>query len=520
MLTFIRTLIGAFVCLSLAVDLYAQSPSPNRPRQRSADRSPTSEATDSKGKESEKKEEKKPVTAIVGGDIVTVTSGTIRNGTVLIQDGKILKLGRDVEVPSDATVIDAKGRTITPGFVAISMSGVGLSGAPPGGSESNQNQSRLRDELNPFDRNIQLTLSAGITSGCVQVRAGGGGRGRRDPAEGYEYDERFMGFDPVESELEGMRDPVERAFGELVRLCPCCSLPILPTEPITDPAPTEIVPQKSSVIKMSYGKLEGMFVKETAFLELNAGALTGVTNQAAWRDQISKARKYLEDQAKHEQATREGKKSPPPRKPVSDEVLSLVKGEIAMRIPGNRVSEIRDLIQLAKELKYRLVIAGALEAWVHPNELAEAGVEVTITPRIRREARFGEEETSGSWIELPRVLESAGVPFAVDALSPSVSLGGLAGRDLMSLPLEAAFAVRGGASEARALRAITIIPATMIGLQDRIGSLEVGKDADLLILSGPPLDYRTYVEKAIVNGNPVYNRSADKLLPLEDAQSE
>jgi imidazolonepropionase-like amidohydrolase len=108
------------------------------------------------------------------------------------------------------------------------------------------------------------------------------------------------------------------------------------------------------------------------------------------------------------------------------------------------------------------------------------------------------------------------VPFAVSTLSSSISLNGLAGRDLTSLPLEAAFAVRGGASERKALAAITIAPAKLLGVDDRIGSVEVGKDADLLILNGPPLDYRTYVETALVNGRVAYRRGEARVLPVYD----
>ncbi len=97
-------------------------------------------------------------------------------------------------------------------------------------------------------------------------------------------------------------------------------------------------------------------------------------------------------------------------------------------------------------------------------------------------------------------------------------MGGLAGRDLTSLPLEAAFAVRGGADERTALQALTIMPATMMGLQDRIGSIEKGKDADLLILNGPPLDYRTYVEQAIVAGKVAYDRGQDRVFPVFDRE--
>ena len=449
---------------------------------------------------------KKEIVAITGGDIITVTRERIRKGTILIENGKIIGLGQNVEIPEGAERIDATGKTITPGFVAISMTGVGTAGG--------QSNGKLTDQLNPFDRNIQLALGVGITSGCVQVpRAGGFGR-RRSPENGFDETDRFPGFDPDEREVANWISDEIKAFGESTPLCPCCNLPILPTEPITPTEPSPIVPQVSAVIKMTYKTLDGMVVKENGFLDLTPGALTGSTNQDAWRSQLNKAKEYLKEQAAHEQAIKEGKKVNPPRKPVGDEILSLVKKEISLRIPASRVSEIRELLQLSKEFDYKLVISGGVEAWVIPKELAESGASAIITPRSRRQPRFGEEETSGSWIELPRVLEEAGVPFSVQPLGQSISLDGLAGRDLTSLPLEAAFAVRGGASEAKALASITIVPATMMGLQDRIGSIEVGKDADLLILNGPPLDYRSYVEKAIVNGKLVYDRPVDKILPV------
>ena len=78
------------------------------------------------------------------------------------------------------------------------------------------------------------------------------------------------------------------------------------------------------------------------------------------------------------------------------------------------------------------------------------------------------------------------------------------------------FAVSGGCSQKSALEALTIVPARMMGLQDRIGSLEAGKDADILIMDGHPLDYKTYVEKALVNGKVYYNRAEAKILPVFD----
>lgn len=449
---------------------------------------------------------KKEVIAIVGGDIITVTRERIRKGTILIEDGKIVGLGHNLTIPEGAERIDATGKTITPGFVAISMTGVGTAGG--------QSSGRFADQLNPFDRNIQLALAVGITTGCLQVPTAGGFGRRRSSNTGFEELDRFPGFDPDEKEVANWISDEIRSFGEAIPLCPCCNLPIIPTEPITPTEPSPIVPQVSSVIKMTYKSLDGMVVREKGFLDLTPGALTGATNQDAWRLQLNRGKDYLRDQAAHELAVKEGRKVNPPRKPVGDEILLLLKREIALRIPANRVGEIKELLQLAKEFDYKLVISGCVESWVIPTDLAESGASVIITPRTKRQPRFGEEDSSGSWIEMPRVLENAGVPFAVQTLGLSMSLDGLAGRDLSSLPLEAAFAVRGGASEAKALASITIVPATMMGLQDRIGSLEVGKDADLLILNGPPLDYRSYVEKAIVNGKLVYDRPVDKILPV------
>jgi imidazolonepropionase-like amidohydrolase len=173
----------------------------------------------------------------------------------------------------------------------------------------------------------------------------------------------------------------------------------------------------------------------------------------------------------------------------------------------------RDMIALAKELDYKLVLDGVQEAWLIPDELKKADVQVVLTPRNRRRPTPGKEETTGSSIETSGKLEHAGVPFAVAPLGTAVSLDGIAGRDLTSLMLEAAFAVRGGASEETALAALTITPARMLGLEKRIGSIEEGKDADLLILNGPPLDYRTVVDKAFVAGKVYYDRARTPIYP-------
>lgn len=487
--------------------------------------------------DSKKKESKSAVTAIVGGDIHPVTGPVVRKGTILIEDGKIKDIGQSVEVPEDATVIDATGKTITPGFVAINMSRVGMGRAPSG-------KEKLVDGLNPFDRNLKYALGVGITSGCVELAARRGRFGRR--ADDGTPAEIFPGLEePVEEFVtEAMMD-----YGDLdTALCPCCGLPVLPTEPITSQPPAAPKPQKMAVLKMSFSDLDSMLLKEDVFYSVSPGALSGALARHNFRKNLKLARQTIAEEkkagekkpstsrsrttaakpaadakskagAKPAAKSSSASKSKTAKKPKADpNLVKLLKGEVTMLVRANTVSEINDMVDLAMEQGFDLVVQGGIEAWVVADKLAAAGVGVIYTPRMRRRARKGLEEETGSFVESPRIFQDKGIPFSIATLSNSISMNGLAGRDLTSLPLEAAFAVRGGADERAALKAITITPARMLGLDDRIGSLEEGKDADILILNGSPLDYRTYVEQAIVAGKVAYERKEDKVYPLHDRQ--
>lgn len=525
----ISTVLLALMLVTQVTALQSQDEESRRSRGKSRERSEQPDTNKKAATASEEKEKPGPITAIVGGDIHTVTGPVIRGGTLLIQDGKILELGNSVEVPEGAKTIDATGRVITPGFIAINMSGLGVQSTP-------QKQDKLADALNPFDRNMKFALGVGITSGCVELSSRGGrGRGRRNG----EPEERFLGIDPQPEEFvtEALLD-----YGdEDTSLCPCCGLPVLPTEPITSTPPSQPQPRKFAAIKLSFGHLDSMLVEENVFYSPNPGALTGPLNRHNWRRDVLNAKKSIEAEsekkkapeasaAKEKSASASKSKGRPQTSGrsqssssanrggarVNPELVRLLKREVALRISAETVDEIKDMTDLADELGYDLVIEGATEGWLVADDISKTKAQVIYTPRRRRNARRGEESTSGSNVSSPGIFQNVGVPFAVSALSSSISMGGLAGRDLSSLPLEAAFAVRGGADEKTALAAITITPARMLGLEDRIGSLEVGKDADILILNGQPLDYRTYVEQAIVGGNLCYDRGEDKVYPVYD----
>lgn len=513
--------IGIFsVALSQEEDKPAKDKDPKKVEKKSDDKKDDAKKSDKKKEPEKKAEPENPVLAIVGGDIHTVTGPVIRGGTVLIQDGKILDVGQNVTIPEGAKEIDATGKILSPGFIAITMSRVGI-GSTPSGSN------KLADSVNAFDRNIKYSLGVGITTGCIELSTGRSSRRRRRNGA---PEERFLG---LQNKFEEFANQAERDFGtQDTDLCPCCGLPILPTEPVVPARPTAAQPRKHAVLKMSYGKSENMVVSENVFYSPSPGALNGALNRHNWRVNINKVKKYLADQkaeaekkataaktsstSKSKTGSSSTKKSGPSRRApsVDQALLRLVKKETYLRVSANTVDVIRDMIALAEELDYNLCIEGGVEAWVVAGELGQAKVPVIYTPRRQRRAVKGNESKSGSNIESTGIFQRAGVPFVTNALSSSISLGGLAGRDLSSLPLEAAFAVRGGATNQKALESLTIEAAKLLGLQDRIGSIEKGKDADILILNGPPLDYRTYVETAIVQGNVSYERAKDKILPV------
>jgi len=373
------------------------------------------------------------LTAIKGGDIYTITSGIVINGTILIKDGKIVRIGQGLDIPKDANVVDVRGKVVMPGLVAAATMGAAPS------------TDKIADSLDPFNYSVSMALASGVTSIFVT------GRG----------------------------------------------------------SPGESVGGATAVIKPTYGDMDNMLLKEPAAENLNIASYR-------WMDRTNfilkmrQAKEYLRKLADYEKAKAKNEKLEAPRKPGDiDSYLRLLRREMPARLSADKAGEIMKALELVDEFPFRLVIEGGTEAWTVADAIAARDVAVILSPREKQRPNEDISQPSGSNVENAAILKKAGVKFAI---IPAVShfymtMGGFAGRDLMTLPMDAAAAVSGGLDEQTALEAITITAAQILGVDDRVGSIQEGKDADIIVLGGHPFHYDTFVELTFVNGKLMYDKN-------------
>jgi imidazolonepropionase-like amidohydrolase len=390
------------------------------------------------------KPEKKPVyTALVGGDVVTVTKGVLKGGTVLLKDDKIFKVGPAVDLPEGTVKIDVTGKRVLPGFVATVAHNLALSGG----------SGKIADLLDPFSESVKLALAGGVTTAFVEPGGGGGG-----------------------------------LFGGGAA----------PQAP-------------GAVIKMSYGTLDGMLVLEPASVSL-ATWMTGNPSEVyELRENLQKARAHLEKERDFERRRVENKlragETPPKAAGPLEAYVKLLKGEIPGRLSAPNADDLRRALDLANEFKFKAVLTDVIEGWTIADEIGRAHAYCLVQPRAKAHAPRLSQKPAGSSIEQAAIFRKTGVKFALLPPNENVGTGGILGRDLQTLPLEGAFAIRGGLDEQTALEAITITAAEILGVETRLGSIEEGKDADLVVLDGDPFDYRTFVELTFVNGRLLYEKS-------------
>ena len=380
---------------------------------------------------------------VKNGCIYTITQGVIENGTVLMENGKIIAVGTDVAIPADAQVIDAQGQIVTPGLIDA-HSHIGLFGEPivPATADGNEKTGPVQsslfgvDSLNPADPAFPAVLAAGVTT--VYTGPGSsniiGGTGMAIKTIGRTV------YDMVIPGTEGMK----MALGE-------------------NP-------------KRNYGAEHKI-------------PSTRMGNAAVLREALINAQNY---QQKIEWAEAEGKKNTVDRNLGLEQLGKVLRREMKARIHCHRADDIMTAIRIAEEFNLDFVLEHATEGYKVADILADKHVPCVVGPLLMGPAKHELWEVR---LDNPAILARAGVKVAIQMDGSSITKW---------LPMNTGIAVREGLDIREALRAITINPAEIIGLGDRLGSIEVGKEADLAIWNGHPLSNFTTCQTVIVAGKVVH----------------
>jgi imidazolonepropionase-like amidohydrolase len=401
------------------------------------------------------------VIAIANGRTLTITQGTLDRATVLLDGEQIAAVGSEVAIPPGAEVYDVAGKVVMPGMIdAHCHVGIFADGIGHPHSDGNEMTDpvtphlRALDALNPGDPAFRELLEAGVTT----VLTG-----------------------PGSANLIG---------GQWICV-----------KTLPKAAVEEMILLEPAGMKMALGENP-----KRVYGDQHKAPSTRMGNAALLRAALVAAQNYLDKWARYERALEvyaagQGDQEKPPDKPERDLKLEalgrVLRRELKARVHAHRADDMLTAIRIAEEFGLDLTLEHATEGYKIAGVLAEKGIPVTAGPILFSRSKF---ELKDMTPRNPGLMSKAGVKVAIQTDEMSA---------VKYLSINAALAVREGMSEEAALAGITIVPAEIIGVADRVGSLEAGKDADVVVLSGHPFDYRTVVEMVFVDGALVFRREAD-----------
>ncbi len=386
--------------------------------------------------------------AITNGKLMTITQGVVENGTLLIEDGKIAALGAQVEIPAQAEILDARGKWVMPGLIEA-HSHIAV-----------QEEPKVTGEMGDLNEN-----SSAITP---QVRA-------------------MDAFYPRDMGIEAVR----RAG-----FTTCCVLP----------GSANLIGGTGFAFKTREGRvLEDLYLPGTEVMKMALGEnprrngrgheklpKTRMGSAALLRETLFDAKVYS-DQKKA--AETDPSKAPKPDFKL-EALVPVVRGEMLCRIHCHRSDDIMTALRVAEEFGLRISLEHATEGYQIADILAEKGIFCVVGPLMTGPYK---KEVWNRAITTPGVMAKAGVKVCLTEDSGSMT---------KLLPSHAGHCMAAGMSEEAALKALTIYPAQLLGLAQRIGSLEVGKDADLALFDGHPYCNFTHCTHTIIDGV-VYENSRE-----------
>lgn len=384
--------------------------------------------------------------AIVRGLVVPIVGEEIHGGTVLIRNGKIAAVGASVPVPAAAQVVDAAGSWVLPGFIEAHAH-VGTSEEAEGWAGHDTNE--LTEPVTAHVRAIDAINPADL--------------GFRDAIGGGVL---AVNVNPGSGNPIGGQTVALKCWGRTV---------------------DQMVLRQPSGMKSALGENP-----KRVYGDQKRTPSTRLGTAAVIRGALVDAANYLE-RIDAEQRRPADRRKPVDRDLKLEALGKVLRKEIPWRQHCHRADDIATAIRIADEFGYDLVIDHGTEAHLLADIIAARGVPVIIGPLLTSRSKV---ELRNRSMANPGRLARAGVRIAITTDHPVVPIN--------FLVHQAALAVKEGLDRQTALRALTINPAVITGIDDRLGSIEPGKDADLVIWSGDPLDVLSRVERAFIDGVQIY----------------
>ena len=378
--------------------------------------------------------------AITGGRVYPVSGPAIENGTVLVRDGKIVAVGADVAVPNDATRIDATGKWVTPGLINA-LTGLGVS------------------EIGQVQATVDRTA-----------------RGDSGIAAAFPV---WEGINPASAMLTPARNDG------------ITSVVVVPTG--------GLIAGQAALIDLVPGTLSDMIDKAPVamvaqFGDPRSGGSSARGEQyARLKELLEDARTYSRRRADFDRAQTRAFAA---RRADLEALVPVVEGRLPLMVSADQASDIDAVLRLARETNVKVIIAGGAESWMMADKLAAANVPVVVGSMNNIP---GSVATLGSRQDTPALLQRAGAKVVLIANGS----GGEEVFNVRNLKYDAGVAVAYGLAWEAALRAITLTPAEVLGVANRVGSLQPGRDANLVVWSGDPFEFTTKVEHVLIRGREV-----------------
>ncbi len=394
------------------------------------------------------------VIAVTGGTIYTVSKGTIGDGTILIREGKIEVVGKNISIPTGADILDVSGQIVMPGLIDC-FTNLGTSDIETFGKDDDEAVSpvtphlRIIDGLNPDNAFIPLERKNGVTAVFCAPGEGNllSGQGAFISLSGKTVEDMVLSF------------------------------------------PAAMCGTVGEAPKARYGSKNRSPMTRMGIAALLRQTFIDVKDHA---DKIESYKKKLveyETKESEESGSAGEKPSKPSRDFKLESMIPLINREVPLVIGADRMDDILTILRIASEFNVRIILSHGTEAYRIADKLAERNIPVLLGPVSDSNQRL---ETSRASSENARILYQAGVKFAFQTGSI---------RNYAVLLEQARTAVRNGLPHEEALKALTLNAAEIFGVDEIIGSIEQGKRADIVIFSADPITDIAKVTAVLINGN-------------------